>query len=318
MRFSLVALACLCAGCGAASPPVTEATTEAPVTGDRVTEEVVTEGAVTSDEGSAVATSGSETESATGLPTGEARTSSRLLTSLADVHDACEARSGEPALWAIDVDAPLALALRDDAIAVDASQPLMALGGQVKLVSPVAEDVALTARGTYRDDLVRALAAGGHLRVGFFLGFDDPGRTRCLVRPPQATTVVRAELAFAEVRDVGGRVLARDDYDRLRAWADDAARDEAPIALEPSFTTPRARDLVTPVLADLVACRHDQEPGFVRVRVRAAGGSRSASIEVASALDDDARRCITARIEALPFETGEHAVGIHFAGAPTP
>src|SRR5690606_35920439 len=62
------------------------------------------------------------------------------------------------------------------------------------------------------------------LRVGFFLGFDGVGQS-CVIRPAVGVTLVRAELAFVELVDGEGEVLAREDSERLRAWLDDEEQD---------------------------------------------------------------------------------------------
>ena len=55
--------------------------------------------------------------------------------------------------------------------------------------------------------------------MGFFLAFD--GGQACLVRPAAAVTTVRIDVAYVELLNGRGQVLAREDTERLRAWRDD-------------------------------------------------------------------------------------------------
>jgi hypothetical protein len=64
--------------------------------------------------------------------------------------------------------------------------------------------------------------------LGFFLGFDEPDRTACLIRSRHAVSTIRMDVAFVELVRNDGTVIAREDTDRYRAWQDDAEHTAVP------------------------------------------------------------------------------------------
>lgn len=155
---------------------------------------------------------------------GSALADANALENLAAVHGACEA-AREPTssrLYVIEVDPGWELAARrGDRVPVSTRRNLMALDGRVSLLISGLEPVAFEADEAVGRALRDAAAAGARLKLGFFLGFDDPGRQPCLVRGQHAVTIVRVDLAFAELVSSADERVARAETDRLRAWLDD-------------------------------------------------------------------------------------------------
>lgn len=166
-----------------------------------------------------------------GVADARADATPHVLQELADLHRACrtEPNGRRHALYAVDVGPGgwsfgsyersarmLPLAVRRN---------LRAFGGAAELFPARMESVGFVAGPNRARVLAGLEGAGAALRVGFFLGFDDPVSTRCLVRPAAGVTTVRMDIAFIEVIDGDGRLIAREDTDRLRAWLDDLERD---------------------------------------------------------------------------------------------
>jgi hypothetical protein len=101
------------------------------------------------------------------------------------------------------------------------------LGGAVEVFPARLEAIGVFANAAVAERL-RASGPRAELRVGFFLAFDDPDSRPCLVRPSVGVTTVRMDVAFVELVSGNGRVVARQDTDRLRAWLDDAELDGVP------------------------------------------------------------------------------------------
>lgn len=146
------------------------------------------------------------------------------LTELGAVHEACEtarSRAHKP-LHVLRVEYRLGRYDEDDALLyVNTRRNLRALDGHVSLLISGLEPIAFEVQPDAVPELRRASAGGATLRVGFFLGFDDAMRQPCVVRGAHAVTIVRADLAFAELVGEDGQRLARMETDRLRAWLED-------------------------------------------------------------------------------------------------
>lgn len=150
----------------------------------------------------------------------------RVLDSLEDVHAACaEAReSTRPSLYVIELDGGWRFGShqrRAGRLPVDTRRNLLAFEGHVSIFLTGFEPLAFDADEAQAQALRTAARAGGRLRLGFFLGFDEPRRSPCVVRNRHAVTIVRADLAFAELVGSDGERLVRTDTDRHRAWRDD-------------------------------------------------------------------------------------------------
>lgn len=148
----------------------------------------------------------------------------RPLDSIDDVHGACgTARERlRPHLYVIEVqDGWHFGALTGGALAVDTGRNFRALDGHVSVLIPRHEQLGFEVDAEAAAHLREAADAGGRLRVGFFLGFDDRERQPCLVRNRHAVTIIRADVAYLELVASDGEPVARAETDRFRAWADD-------------------------------------------------------------------------------------------------
>jgi hypothetical protein len=158
----------------------------------------------------------------------------RALTELADVHAACRSAQaqGPRRLYALTLEPSgydFAPYDADDGVLwVDTRRNLRALGGSVQVFPTGFEPVGFGA-SVERSGLLReARARGARLRIGFFLGFDGQGGTLCLLRPAMGVTTAKIDVAYVELVDTDGAVLAREDTERLRAYLDDPERQAIP------------------------------------------------------------------------------------------
>ena len=115
----------------------------------------------------------------------------------------------------------------DGILPVDTRRNLRAFGGSAALIPSNLETVGVIATERRAGELSR-VAPRSTLRIGFFLGFDEPWRTHCLVRPAVGVTTVRMDVAFVELVGPRGTLVAREGGDRLAAWLDDAELDAIP------------------------------------------------------------------------------------------
>ena len=267
-----------------------------------------------------------------------AQSGDRALTSLDAVQSACRAADQDgntTSLYSVTVDNPWRFDERDeDFLPLDTRRNLRAFSGSVELLPSHMEMigfVASTARGA---ELEAARSSGARLRVGFFLGFDDPERSSCLIRPRAGVTLVRMDVAFVELVDGSGRLVAREDTERYRSWHDDEGRDGIP------GTGPRAA-VGTATIADgaavpdnwarairaaaagalvrtLGAChaagvtRGASPEATIRVRLHVEGRTGhvvESSVEIANVGDTDEVDCIVEAVGHLdlPAATGDVA-----------
>lgn len=149
----------------------------------------------------------------------------RAIESLEAMHNACRtARERVRArLYTIDVSPGWRLQRDEESsFRVDDRRNLSAMNGRVSLLLSGLETIAFEAGSPEAATALSQVHSRDiQLRVGFFLGFDEPMRPPCLIRNAHAVTVVRADLAYAELRDAQGRRIGRMQTDRLRAWGDD-------------------------------------------------------------------------------------------------
>ncbi len=146
----------------------------------------------------------------------------RLLTSIDEVHQVCEEARDRttPELLVIEVEPGWSLSASESGPRIDGRRRLAAFDGHVSLHLTGFEPIPFEVPEEIRGSLAQRVAQGARLRLGFFLGFDDRRRQPCLVRNAHAVTIVRADVAFAEILD-GERRIARSEHDRLRAFNDD-------------------------------------------------------------------------------------------------
>jgi hypothetical protein len=169
------------------------------------------------------------------LPTpAAAQARGRALTELAELHAACRSaqQDGPRALYALTLEprgydfAPYDA--EDGVLWVDTRRNLRALGGSAQVFPTGFERVGFDGSAERARLLREARARGARLRVGFFLGFDERDGTLCLLRPAMGVTTAKIDLAYVELVDTDGSVLARQETERLRAYLDDPERQSIP------------------------------------------------------------------------------------------
>lgn len=252
-----------------------------------------------------------------------------VLEDLPSVHEACR-RSEEPGRRVLHVlEVP---SFRFDGydreggrLLVDTRRNLRALRGAVEVLPKDLEDVAFVASPERARELRRR---GRALRLGFFLGFDGEGQP-CVMRAAVGVTLVRAELAFAELVDADGRVVAREDMDRLRAWLDDEEQDTLPgegpraavvaIAVERGATAPDDALRARAVTQALGVC-YAREPrgdamAVARLRTDAAGRTIEKSFSLTDLASDAVGECVLAALASVSLPAGERVwrVQVRFA-----
>jgi len=259
----------------------------------------------------------------------------RQLEALTAIHGACaSAEAGHnDVLYSVMLDGPTQLEVIEGdeegevVFAVTGVRNLRAFGGRVQFVPSHLERVGFIAGGERVQALEVARARGVRVRLGFFLGFDEPERRACLVRPPQSVTAVRADIAFVEMVAADGSVLAREDTDRLRAWNDDPARQRQDAAAGVVVGPPTVANITLPepwtrafrtagITRALLACHaaggdrgaSDEAMAQVRMRVDARTGRiDDAVVEVGNVADEAENTCIVAALRqaTLPALGGE-------------
>ncbi len=151
------------------------------------------------------------------------------IDNIGDLHGACResAGSGTRKLYVVEV--PRYQFAEYDRergmLLVDTRRNFRVLRGSAEIFPTGLESIGFVANRERAREL-RTLN-GAKLRLGFFLGYDGSGQP-CVIRSAVAVTMVRADVAFVELVDDDGRVVAREDSDRLRAWLDDQERDAIP------------------------------------------------------------------------------------------
>jgi hypothetical protein len=149
------------------------------------------------------------------------------IDSLEIMHEACSGAgtASRPGLWVVQVDAgDYSLDAYDSEerfLEVDTRHNLRVLGGRARIFPAHLEPLGFPVGPSEAAALDHEVRRGAALRVGFFLGFDDPRRRACLVAPAGGVTQVRFEMAFIELRDSEGELVSRTEGDRLHAWSDD-------------------------------------------------------------------------------------------------
>jgi hypothetical protein len=268
---------------------------------------------------------------------GLASAQDRALADLPAVHAACRAADDEgihDRLYSILLDGVARFTAREGdeegevLYTLPDARSLRAMGGSVQLVPAHLEPIAFVANQERARALEAARDHGARVRVGFFLGFDEPERRACLVRASQAVTALRIDVAFVELVEADGSVVAREDHDRLRAWSDDANRTasqepEASVGLPTtdgsSAPEPWARALRAAGLArQLVAChvagvaQGAAREAMVQVRLRVdarAGRVEDAVIEVGNVGNDDENTCVLAALRAVSLAAAANVAG---------
>jgi hypothetical protein len=151
----------------------------------------------------------------------------RALGTLDALQNACRAADDGDTndLYSVTIEGSWRFDARDeDYLPVDTRRNLRAFGGSAELLPSHMEMIGFVANEARAAELQAARTSGARLRVGFFLGFDDPERSSCLIRPRAGVTLVRMDVAFVEIVDAAGALVAREDTERFRSWQDDADR----------------------------------------------------------------------------------------------
>lgn len=265
---------------------------------------------------------------------GLAHAQDQALGDLTAVHAACRSADEEGVhdrLYSLVLDGAVNLVAREGdeegevLYTIPDARSLRAMGGAVQLVPSHLEPIAFVANEERARSLEVARAHGARVRLGFFLGFDEPERRSCLVRASQAVTAVRVDVAFVELIEADGSVVAREDHDRLRAWSDDAERSasrepEASVGAPTTNGQPApdawTRALrTTAVTRQLLACHvagvanGASREAMVQVRLRVdarAGHIDDAVIEVGNVGNDEENACLLRAVR-----------GVELAGVPS-
>lgn len=105
-------------------------------------------------------------------------------------------------------------------LALDTRRNLRAFDGALEVYPSGRESIGFHAAAE-RAALLAAMSERASLRVGFFLGFDGARGSQCVMRAAVSTSTARIDVAFVELVDEGGATIAREETERLRAFADD-------------------------------------------------------------------------------------------------
>lgn len=260
-----------------------------------------------------------------------ARADERPLVDLDAVHAACRASEGgvNAELYSVLIDAPWRFGSADEEfLPVDTARNLRAFSGSVQLLPSRMEEIGFLASEERAATLEAARAQGASLRVGFFLGFDDPERSSCLVRPRAAVTMVRMDVAFLELVDADGGVIAREDTERYRSWHDDAERTTIPgvgprarvetaniggAAAPDAWQRAIASAASSTLGAALATCHRDgiargaEAEATIRVRLTVEGRTgrvTGSGVEIANVGDTDEIECIESALEHVELGAG--------------
>jgi len=275
-----------------------------------------------------------------GSASAAAQTTDRALASLDAVQSACRAADQEghtTTLYSVMVDGSWRFEDRDeDFLPLDTRRNLRAFSGSVELLPSHMEMIGFVANDARSATLEAARSNGAHLRVGFFLGFDDPERSSCLIRPRAGVTLVRMDVAFVEIVDASGGTVAREDTERFRSWQDDAGREGIPgtgpraaigvSSLSDGATVPEPWNRAIraagagALVRTLGRCHADgvtrgaQPEATIRVRLHVEGRTGhvvESSVEIANIGDTDEVDCIVEAVSHLDLPAGSGEVATH-------
>ncbi len=240
---------------------------------------------------------------------------------LRELHAACREAivPGRRKLYSVQVSSPRFEGYDEveGLLLLDTRRNFRVLGGAAEIFPSGLEPVGFRASPQRAQELRRQARK---LRLGFFLAFDGVGRP-CVIRSAVAVTTVRADVAFAELLDERGRVLAREDTERYRAWRDDEERDGLPgegpraavvgATVEGAAAPPAWRERLdaegfrrrlAQCWRGALARRAELRDArlVVRGRVDARGHVR-AEAELSSLGDDEAEGCVLGAVAELPL-----------------
>ncbi len=261
-----------------------------------------------------------------GLGWSSAADAQETIRRMSDVHAACEEarQDGRRKLYVIEFERFRLRAHNADhgTVDVDTRRNLRAFEGAAEFFPNRLEEIGfVSSPARARELLAVARTIPASLRVGFFLGFDSPSPA-CVARAN--ITTVRFDLAFLELVNGEGEVVAREDTERLRSWRDDEELDGIP------GTGPRARiigatDLSGVEVSTLTPLRRAEEAlgrCFAesrtrgseregRLSVRIENAPRRASTELSTLADPQLSTCVE---EVLARQaSGYQRVEVRFA-----
>jgi hypothetical protein len=211
-----------------------------------------------------------------------------------------------------------------ESLSVDTERNLRLWGGRIDLFPSGGDALAFPlAPDRARDVVERHRRREVKLRIGFLLGHDDPDADPCLLRPG-VPPIVKADVAYMELADVAGHVLAREDTARLadaHTLAPDTSGAAASVRVTvapPTITGDRA--VAAAVEADFAGgaserlaaaiqpcVRADGPVGTVVVDLALEGGHASdVRIEVDSLHEDTMSACIRDAVAAWAFPAAGH------------
>lgn len=256
----------------------------------------------------------------------------RVLEDFDTVRSACSAaeRNAPRELLVVDIEPGWSFGTltEDGFLPIETRRNFRMSGERVELFASRLEPVGLIATPERAIELEAARTRGAQLRMGFFLGFDEPDRTACLIRSRHAVSTIRMDVAFVELVRDDGTVIAREDTERYRAWQDDAERatmpGEGPRAQlgapnMPSGTLPDAwqRGFATassgPIGQALSTCHRDgvargaEGQGRVIIRVRVEGRTGrvvESELAVSNIGDTAEAECLATALRDLRLEPG--------------
>jgi hypothetical protein len=165
-------------------------------------------------------------------PTSTRADRERVLTDFDTVRAACDAaeRTASRELLVVSIESgwTFGTLTEEGFLPIETRRNFRMSGERVELFASRLEPVGLIATSERAVELETARTRGAELRIGFFLGFDEPDRTACLIRSRHAFSTIRMDVAFVELVRNDGTVIAREDTERYRAWQDDAERAVVP------------------------------------------------------------------------------------------
>ena len=191
---------------------------------------------------------------------------------------------------------------------IDFGRNLRVLGGVAELHPAGLREVGFLATPDLARELTDARAQV-QLRLGFFLGFDGNGQS-CIVRSAYGTSLLRADVAYLELVDAEGRVIARQDTELLRSWRDDAASQVAVVVGEPRLERGRTE------LSSLRAAVEARAPAMLGCLDDAHRRGAPATAEMVLRFDsmDDGRTQASVALSSIGESEGTECVRAAVAG----
>jgi hypothetical protein len=216
-----------------------------------------------------------------------------------------------------------------ETLAVDTERNLRLWGGRMSFYPSGGDALAFPLAPDRAREIVERLRRREiRLRIGFLLGHDDPDADPCLLRPG-VPPIVKADIAYVELVDAGGRVLAREDTPRLAdshslasppAGAAGVTVTIAPPtvtgdrALAAAVEAQLAGDGAARLVAAIQACVRAEGPVgtvVVDLTLDGAGHASDVSLSVDSLHEDAMSACVRDAVANWSFPTGSRHARAH-------